>query len=67
MKVYNIIFSIIIFLIWIYSLINKWGLALNILLGIMFLIVLFYDDLIYKPIELIGWTLQDKQIEGKEK
>jgi len=37
--------------------IDNWGIAINILLGVCIPIFLLLDDLLYKPIELIGWKV----------
>jgi len=66
MKIINILFAIITFIVWGYSLYDNWGIAINIMLGIMGLIFLFLDDLLYKPINLIGWTIK-KQSSGETK
>ena len=64
MKAYNAFFGALILCIWIYSLRYKWGIAINILLGILAIFIFFFDDLLYKPINLVGWEIK-KDEEGK--
>ena len=66
MKGINIVLGMVSFGIWAYSLYDNWGIAISIILGIMGLIFLFLDDLLYKPINLIGWTIKE-QTSGETK
>jgi hypothetical protein len=61
MKIINIILAFGVFVIWLISLIKEWGLGVNVLLGIMFPLILFLDDLISKPINLIGWEIKRQE------
>ena len=61
MKGINIVLGIVGFGIWGYSLYNKWGITINIVLGLLSLVMLFFDDLLYKPIDLIGWMISKEE------
>jgi hypothetical protein len=46
---------------WIYSLYAQWGVLINILLGIQFIFICFFESLLHKPINLIGWTIAETE------
>jgi len=52
---------------WIYSLYAQLGIALNILLGILFIFICFFEKLLWKPIDLIGWTIAETETQGGQK
>lgn len=41
---------------WIYSLVLLQNIYLSVLLGLQFVCVCFYESLLYKPINLMGWN-----------
>jgi hypothetical protein len=51
------------------SLYLKWGVLISISFGILMLIFFFLDDLLWKPINLIGWKIakEDLDIDLEEK
>ena len=66
MKIWNIFIAICLFGLYIWAMsINET--LLSILIGILIIVFLFLDDLIYKPIELTGWTLDKQSLNQEEK
>jgi len=50
---------------WIYSLYAQLGITLNILLGIQFILICFFEELLWKPIDgLIGWTIAETETQA---
>lgn len=64
MKIYNWILGFGMLGLWIYSLIANLGVLVNVGIGIMIPVMFLFDDLLYKPIELIGWKIS--KVGGKE-
>ena len=61
MKGINIVLGMVGFGIWGYSLYDKWGIGINIILGLLSLLMLFFDDLLYKPLDLIGFIINKEE------
>ena len=61
MKIINYILSFGMLGLWIYSLIANLGILVNIGIGILIPIMFLFDDLLYKPIDLIGWKVVETQ------
>ena len=69
MNTINFILGCIVGFVWMASLYLKWGVLISISFGILMLIFFFLDDLLWKPINLIGWKIakEDLDIDLEEK
>ena len=63
MRKYNIIIGGIFIFMWAYTLIFFEELFLSLIIGVLGIFILFLDDLIHKPLDIIGWTIaEDKGV-----
>ena len=66
MKSHNLIFGSLCGVLWLWSLVTKQEVVISILIGILTIFLFFFDDLLYKPIELIGWNLKEVKQEAMQ-
>ena len=66
MKVYNWILFGLGMCMYIYTLKNFDNILISIGFGVLSMILLFLDDLTYKPIKLIGWTITKEPPQKQE-
>ena len=67
MRWYNIVLGIGMFGLWIYSLVSMQDVLVSIGLGICSVIMFSFDDLLYKPINIIGFSFEEKSEHKKKK
>ena len=67
MKIIKYTMMILAGCLWVYSLYAQLGIALNILLGILFIFICFFEELLWKPIDLIGWTVAETETQAQSK
>ena len=67
MKIIKYTMMILAGCLWVYSLYAQLGIVLNILLGILFIFICFFEELLWKPIDLIGWTIAETETQAQSK
>ena len=63
MKIIKYKIIILLGCLWIYSFYAQLGVALNILLGVLFIFICFFENILYKPIDLIG-SIAETETQG---